>query len=55
MATEEQITRAVERMIDKWDLQTLVDYAVQERLDYYLGKNVDAEEVEALLDDHGSA
>jgi hypothetical protein len=52
MYTEEQITRAVEVMVDKWDLQTLIEYAVQERLDYYLGNNVDTDEIEELINDH---
>ena len=44
-----QITKAVESMVESWDIETLVNFAIEERLDYYLGKNVSQEEIELLI------
>ncbi len=50
--TEEQITKAVESMVESWDIETLINFAIEERLDYYLGKNVSQEEIEILIEEH---
>ena len=50
--TEEQITKAVELMVESWDTETLRNFAIEERLDYYLGKNVSQEEIEILIEEH---
>tara|TARA_Y100000114_G_scaffold124858_1_gene120737 strand:+ start:328 stop:489 length:162 start_codon:yes stop_codon:yes gene_type:complete len=53
MTQYNKIKIAVARMIDTWDIETLIQYAVEERMDYYTGKNVCEEEVEQLLEDWG--
>ena len=49
----DKIKIAIKRMIDTWDMETLIQYAVEERMDYYTGNNVCEEEVEQLLEDWG--
>jgi|TARA_R110000824_G_scaffold77015_2_gene194908 hypothetical protein len=47
-----KIEKAVDNMIDGWDLNTLMDFAFQDRLEYYL-ELADKEEVNELLKEFG--
>ena len=47
-----KIEKAVDNMIDGWDLNTLMDFAFQDRLEYYL-ELADKEEVTELLKEFG--
>jgi len=49
----DKIRIAIERMIDTWDIDTLIQFAVEERIDYYTSNNVCEEEVEQLLEEWG--
>tara|TARA_B100000424_G_scaffold265052_1_gene254166 strand:- start:906 stop:1091 length:186 start_codon:yes stop_codon:yes gene_type:complete len=49
----DKIKIAIARMIDTWDMETLIQFAVEERIDYYTGNNVYEEEVEQLLEEWG--
>jgi len=50
---EDEIIKAVETMVNEWSIETLVDYVVEERAEYYLGKSVSEEEVKELLNNYG--
>ena len=50
---EDKIIEAVEAMVDEWPIETLIDYVVEERAEYYLGKSVSEEEVKELLNNYG--
>ena len=50
---EEKIEIAIKKMVDTWDMETLIQYAVDERMDYYTSKNVCEEEVQQLLEEWG--
>ena len=52
MPKEEQIAKAVDNLIDSWDIDTLIDFAYEERLYYFMDKASD-EEVDELLDIFG--
>ena len=52
MTHKEKIERAVEKLVDSWDLDTLMDFVVEDREDYYLNL-ADKEEVECLLQEFG--
>ena len=39
-------------MIDKWDMDTLVNFAYDDRVNYYLGDNVSDEEIELLMEEN---
>ena len=43
-----QIEKAVDKMVDAWDLTTLVNFAYDNRIEYYCD-TADEEEVEELL------
>ena len=43
-----QIEEAVDKMVDEWDLTTLLNFAYDDRVDYYCN-HADEEEVEELL------
>ena len=47
-----KIEKAVDNMIDGWDLDTLINFAFEERLEYYL-ELADKEEVTELLKEFG--
>jgi len=47
----DKIKIAIERMVGTWDIETLIQFAVEERVDYYTGNNVCEEEVEQLLEE----
>jgi hypothetical protein len=49
MPKEEQITKAVKNLIDSWDMDTLINFAYEERFYYFMDKASD-EEVDELLD-----
>ena len=46
------IEKAVDNMIDSWDMSTLMNYAFEEQLEYFLGI-ADEEEVNELLKEFG--
>ena len=49
MGTEEKIEIAIKKMVNSWDKETLIQYVIDERLDYYLSNKVCKEEIEVLL------
>ena len=49
---ERKIEKAVDNMIDSWDMSTLMNYAFEEQLEYFLGI-ADEEEVNELLKEFG--
>ena len=52
MGDQEKIEKAVQNLIDSWDLETLMNFALEDREHYYLN-NADKEEVEWLLEEFG--
>ena len=50
--TDEQIEKAVDNLIDSWDMDTLINSAYDDWLHYYL-HNADQEEVSELLQEFG--
>ena len=49
---ERKVERAVDNMIDSWDMSTLMNYAFEEQLEYFL-ESADEEEVNELLKEFG--
>ena len=49
--TQEQIEAAVEKAVDDWDIQTLMTFCIEERVEYYTGKNVCKEELDLFMED----
>ena len=49
---ERKVEKAVDNMIDSWDLQTLMNFAFEDRLEYFL-ESADEEEVNELLKEFG--
>ena len=49
---ERKVERAVDIMIDSWDMSTLMNYAFEEQLEYFL-ESADEEEVNELLKEFG--
>ena len=49
---EGRITKAIDNLIDSWDIDTLIDFAYEERLYYFMNKASD-EEVDELIDNFG--
>jgi len=49
---EDTAEKAVDKMIDKWDMDTLVNFAYDDRVNYYLGDNVSDEEIELLMEEN---
>ena len=49
----DKIKIAIARMIGTLDIDTLIKFAVEERIDYYTSNNVCKEEVEQLLEEWG--
>ena len=47
-----RIEKAVDKMIDNWDLSMLKNYAFEDRLEYYLD-SADEEEINKLLKEFG--
>jgi hypothetical protein len=52
MTDQEKIEKAVEKLVDSWDLETLMNFALEDREHYYLN-NADKEEVTRLLEEFG--
>ena len=52
MTHKEKIEKAVDNLIDSWDMDTLVNFAVWDRVDHYLHW-ASEKEVEWLLQDFG--
>ena len=50
---DEQIEKAVDNLIDSWDIDTLVNFAYDDRLHYFL-HSADQEEIKMLVQDFGS-
>ena len=50
--TDDQIEKAVENLIDSWDMGTLVEFVYEDRLHYFLC-SADMEEIEELIQDFG--
>ena len=50
--TDEQIEKAVDKMIDSWDMDTLVNFAYDNSVNYYLGNSVSYEEIELLIEEN---
>ena len=49
---ERKVEKAVDNMIDSWDLKTLMNFAFEDRLEYFLD-TADEEEVNELLKEFG--
>tara|TARA_Y100001937_G_C6908290_1_gene236418 strand:- start:350 stop:535 length:186 start_codon:yes stop_codon:yes gene_type:complete len=49
----DKVIEAVEAMIDTWTLEELMDFVIEDRAEYYLGKNVSKDEVEELINEYG--
>lgn len=49
----DKIVEAVEVMVDTWTLQDLMDFVIEDRTEYYLGKSVSKDEVEQLIYEYG--
>ena len=49
---ERKVERAVDYMIDSWYMSTLMNYAFEEQLEYFL-ESADEEEVNELLKEFG--
>ena len=49
---ERKVERAVDNMIDSWDMSTLMNYAFEEQLEYFL-ESADEEEINELLKEFG--
>lgn len=48
----DKIVEAVEAMVDTWTLEELMDFVVEDRAEYYLGKSVSKDEVEELISNY---
>jgi len=49
----DKIVEAIEVMIDTWTLKELKDFVIEDRAEYYLGKNASEDEVELLIYEYG--
>ena len=47
-----QIEKAVENLIDSWDMDSLINFAMEDRLHYYL-HNADDDEIKFLKEKFG--
>ena len=45
MPKEEQITKAIKNLIDSWDMDTLVNFAYDERFYYFMDKASEEEDI----------
>tara|TARA_A100000171_G_C2032504_1_gene96508 strand:+ start:214 stop:399 length:186 start_codon:yes stop_codon:yes gene_type:complete len=48
----DKIIEAIEAMVNTWTLEELMDFVIEDRAEYYLGKNVSKAEVEQLLNEY---
>ena len=51
--TDEQIKRAIDNLIDGWEIPALIYFAYSNKLDYFL-HDADQEEIESLIQDFGN-
>ena len=49
----DKIIEAVEAMVDTWTLEQLMDFVIEDRAEYYLGKSVSKDEVKELINEYG--
>jgi ethanolamine ammonia-lyase large subunit len=49
----DKIVEAVESMVDKWTLEELKDYVLEDQAEYFLGKDVSEDEVKELVSKYG--
>ena len=40
-------------MVDTWTLEELMDFVIEDRAEYYLGKSVSEDEIEELINQYG--
>jgi hypothetical protein len=52
-ARTDEIIEAVEAMVDTWTLEQLMDFVIEDRAEYYLGKNVSEDEIKELINQYG--
>jgi len=50
---DDQIKKAVENLIDSWDLSSLINFAMEDRIHYYL-HNANDDEIKFLIEEFGS-
>tara|TARA_R110000751_G_scaffold11123_2_gene39818 strand:+ start:227 stop:400 length:174 start_codon:yes stop_codon:yes gene_type:complete len=48
---DEQIEKAIDNLIDSWDIDTLINFAYEDRLHYYL-HDADKSELNLLMSEH---
>jgi len=48
--TQEQIEKAVENSVNDWDIETLMNFCIEETVKYYTSKNVCKEELDYLME-----
>ena len=53
MTDNDKIVEAVEAMVDTWTLEQLMDFVIEDRAEYYLGKSVSEDEVRELINQYG--
>ena len=53
MNNTDEIIEAVEAMVDTWTLEELMDFVIEDRAEYYLGKSVSEDEIEELINQYG--
>tara|TARA_R110000823_G_scaffold194264_1_gene325623 strand:+ start:209 stop:457 length:249 start_codon:yes stop_codon:yes gene_type:complete len=51
--TDEQIKRAIDNLIDGWEIPALIHFAYHNKLDYFL-HDANQEEIESLIQDFGN-
>jgi len=49
----DKIIEAVEAMVETWTLEQLIDFVIEDRAEYYLGKSVSKNAVEELINEYG--
>tara|TARA_R110001599_G_scaffold9268_2_gene45814 strand:- start:153 stop:341 length:189 start_codon:yes stop_codon:yes gene_type:complete len=49
---ERKVEKAVDNMVDSWDIETLMNFAFEDRLEYFI-ESADEEEVNELLKEFG--
>tara|TARA_R100001440_G_C2464273_1_gene110509 strand:+ start:124 stop:303 length:180 start_codon:yes stop_codon:yes gene_type:complete len=49
---DDKIIEAVEAMIAAWTLEELMDFVIEDRAEYYLGKSVSKDELEELINNY---
>ena len=49
---DDKIIESVEAMIAAWTLEELMDFVIEDRAEYYLGKSVSKDELEELINNY---